>query len=329
MKHFFSNKHIRFLFLFALLLGSCTKLFSSSDSVALSTPTSEPDTSELSSELPSSSQPLSSETPSSESSTSEPSSSEPLSSESSSQDIISSESSSVVSSSSESTNLVLWPALDIVRLFNDDSLPAYGYDGSEVITYEIDEVNRILTMTILTSEEDAFQGYIDTLDAAYYMVNINYMNASALAQNTGGLITVFFSYATGVLSFEIRGVDYAFYDAMYVTYVRHNAIAFPVQILTTVFDVTFANAVLPYITSDSFYVYTRRFVHKNTVKIEIKNSSADECGTYYFSLMDDLWTLTGTYASGTFTAFDPLSSAKLDVEFNSVTKAVTIDVTRQ
>lgn len=185
MKHFFSNKLIYFLFLFTLLLSGCNKLFSSSNSVSLSTSTNQPNTNEASSELPSSSLSSSSETPSGESSPSESSNSEPLSSESSSQETISSVSSNEEVSSAESSQVMSWPALDIARLFCDNTLPAYGYDGTEVIAYEIDETNCILTMTIKMNEEDAFGQYIHTLDDADYMANINYNNASALAQNTG------------------------------------------------------------------------------------------------------------------------------------------------
>lgn len=127
------------------------------------------------------------------------------------------------------------------------------------------------------------------------------------------MITPFLSYQSGVLSFEIRGVDYAYDDTMYVTYIRHNTVSFPAQLLAIIFDEAFVNVVMPFMTSDSFLVYNRRFVHKNTGKIGIKNSTGDEYGTY---------------SSGSFTATDPTSGAKVDGEFNSISKAVTFDVTR-
>ena len=251
---------------------------------------------------------------------SEPISSEVITSE------VTSTSEEPLTSEGTSSQEAIWPNDVILAMFNGYTIPSYPLQSGDQLSYFTDDVNRMVGVTITTSNENAFNDYIHVLDLNTYHTYINYLNHYAVSTSAGGNLNVYFNVTDNVLNLTILGVDYAYYDSYFDTFIYENDASFPSGLIGQVYDETIGQIVPPFITSGSFSFFTRMLVSKSNIVIEVRQSSEIEFSDYYFLLWDEDWYMEGLIMNDEYIGRDSTNKVKLEVKFDGST-TVTISIT--
>ncbi len=183
-----------------------------------------------------------------------------------------------------------WPYEVMMDLFNGYLIPAFEFDG-ETLDYDVDEIAQAIRITIGNCGPDAFEAYIATLDQNYFRVYVNYENMRALATNAGGNIDVYIGFADGVLTLDVKSIDYVAYEAYFSTYIQITSAVFPNPLINQLLGEDMPNLLLPYVSESPFTYYAGWYVGRPSVHVEVA-SSLTEFDNYYAALEGDGWDMT-------------------------------------
>lgn len=305
--------------LFGIALTSCSTLASSNEPSQSSSSVSEVlTTSENDSTPLSSSQTMTSQVPSSDDISSEvEATSEEVSSEiiTSSADISSSEPFS-------SVETFVWPEQVILTMFNGYTIPSYEAQSGDTLSYLTYDVNRMIIITINTTNPNAFTDYLHVLDVAYFHSYINYIHSYCISTNSGGNLNVNFNFTNHVLSLTIFGVDYTYYDSVFETFIKASNTNFPLDLISYVYGPEIGQLITPFVTTSYFRYYTRMLMGKSNVVIDVEQSTLEEFSVYYNDLWDAGWYMDVYGMTNIYTAKDNVNKVEIEVTFDE-TKAIT------
>ena len=307
-----------------VILSSCSTLASSNETSPITSTVSEVLTTSESESMPlSSSETITSHVPSSDIMSSELE----TSSEASSSEMITSSENVSSSEPATSSEAFIWPEQVILTMFNGYTIPSYPHQIGDTLSYITDDVNRIIILSIQTTNPNAFIDYLHVLDVAYFHSYINYENSYCLSTNSGGNLNINFNYTNEVLSLTLFGVDYTYYESVFETFIKASNINFPTSLISDVYGPEIAQRITPFVATYHFRYYTRMLLGKANVVIDVMQSSLEEFSIYYNALWDDGWYMDVYGMTNIYTATDNINKVKLEVTFDEIKAITTISIT--
>lgn len=221
----------------------------------------------------------------------------------------------------------LWPSAAIAAFFPNASgvVPAfYIHEGQTFTATPHENAPISYTVNIYDLSVNDFQVYTSILNEFGYIVAQNDIDHHAIAYDLAQQLMIEYRFAAGCLTIDIFYYSHLYFSDVLFNSIYESSSYFPLWLIELNYGLGVAQT-FPTLSNQTYTLYTIWFMfHPQTVLLVISDLATFEA--YYASFNGAGWTMSGDAVTGSFIAYDPTGSIRIEASYETIGGLIAMNV---